>query len=506
MDVNNIYQYWGCDIELDELSVPCVDIGDTNNATDAVSLEVPVIRINDKILSAFEIISLYIDCTEFIPKIELKAIFTYERFLLLDQVKDGDLLSIAIRPQNNNLKIIRNDYIITNAIVSERYNSSENNISPYMITFIGELFIPKMYLSGLDLSFCGTTFESMQNYAKVLGLGFATNDDSTNDKQNWLSYNITPREYIENVVKHSWKDNNSFYHVWIDVYYNLNFINVNKQLMMDESELEYGALLNNIDSNFIYGSNVKKDNTVIFPKFLSNAEFLIGTSSFINSWHSENKSSYVTSSIGTVMSCNIYEHNNINYENGDKLYWSLDIEPVYDTSKLDSHIILRGRCTYDSSVNVGELARANYKATDIFRKNRWMGVQYTCSNTSEDSSKWNGNQHMNYNRAFVHNEMNNRELDKLNLYVTVSGINSNMIRGGKIPIMLLNKSLDMPNESMGETKISSVDRFHSGWFYIKGFNISWFNDEKITSRYTQTIILTRREWETPIEVTPIKTK
>lgn len=505
---NRIYQYWGSNIVLDELSIPLKENTDTKNVSDVFSIEVPVIRINDKILTTLEILSVYIDCSGFLPRIELKAVFMYERFMLLNQIKDGDIISIAIRSQNDNLKIIRNDYIITNAIVSERYNSKgDENITPYMITFIGDLFVPKLDLCNLDLSYLGTSYETLKNVAKSLDLGFASNEDSTNDRQVWLNYNTTPKQFIQDIITKTWKDDKSFFDVWIDLYYNLNFINVNAQLLSSEEELDYGVLMSSVNTNFLYGGSTDKKDATIFPKFLSNHDILEGSSSYIFGWHTENKSSYITSLIGSTLNCNMFEHNDKVYSSESNIYWSLPIEPAYDTTKLNSHIILRGRCTYNEEINKGELARANYKSTDIFKKTKWMGVQYTCTNTNEDTSKWDGNQHKNYNRAIIHNNMNLYELDKLNTFISVNGVNSNMLRGDKIPILLTNKSLESPDESKGETTYSNVDRFHSGWYYIKGFNISWLaSDDDQISRFKQTYILTRREWPTPEDVEPIKSK
>ena len=356
-----IYSYWQSNIILDELSIPLTDISDASvNATDVFGIEVPLIRINNKILTNKEIASLYIDCSGFIPRIELKAVFNHERFLLLNQIKDGDLVSIAIRSQTDSLKIIRNDYIITNAYVSEKETSATyegDTTLPYMVTFIGELFIPNIDSSDIDSSFLGTSYECMQNVAKLLNLGFASNEISTDDRQIWLSCNATPRVFIQNVIENSWKDTNSFFDVWIDVFYNLNFININSQLLSSEESLDYGALMKNYDSNYIYGAQTKKKDTILFPKFLTNIKVVGGTSAFISSWHTENNSSYITSLIGTTLNCNLYEHNNNVYDNKGTIYWSLPIEPIYDENKLQSHIILRGRCTYNEQINTGELAQ-----------------------------------------------------------------------------------------------------------------------------------------------------
>ncbi|MGL5691962.1 MAG: hypothetical protein ACRDD8_14230 [Bacteroidales bacterium] len=508
---DSIYQFWESTVTLDELSLPVIDTTlETKSKLDVFGIETPLIRINNQILSEREIMSLYIDCTDFIPKIELKSVFLYERFLLLNQIKDGDIISLAIRSQSDSLKIIRNDYIITNAYVSDRISSASHEgdtTTPYMITFIGELFIPNIDSENLDLSHLGTTFETVQETAKKLNLGFCANDENTSDKQVWLNYNTSPRAFLQKLKENSWKDADSFFDIWIDVYYNINYINVNKQLTSSEESLQYGALLKAVDTNFTHGANTNKSETVIFPKFLSNHTMLDGTSSYISKWHMENNSSHITSTYGALVNCNLLEHNKLNYDKSNsKVYWSLAIEPAYDKSKLASHIILRGRCKYDKDIHIDEMARANHNAVEMYHKQAWLGVQYTCTNTSDSVEKWNGNQHMNYKRAYVHNLLNLKELDKLNTYVTVLGVNTNMLRGDKIPIMLLNSSMEhVQNKPTNHEQFSNVNRFASGWYYIKGYRISWINDDtSMTSRFNETFVLTRREWTTPEEIIPIK--
>jgi len=68
----------------------------------------------------------------------------------------------------------------------------------------------------------------------------------------------------------SYKDDTSFYDVWIDIYYNLNFINLNKQLMSEENETDLAVVLNSVDKDFTFGSN--EDDTRETAKVLSNYE------------------------------------------------------------------------------------------------------------------------------------------------------------------------------------------------------------------------------------------
>jgi hypothetical protein len=202
----------------------------------------------------------------------------------------------------------------------------------------------------------------------------------------------------------------------------------------------------------------------------------------------------------------MFEHNNSLFlDENAKNFWSLDMEPIYDEQKATSHILLRGRATRDSK-NTDELKQANYSYRDLYQSRPWMGIQYTISNPTEDNLRWDGNHHKNYLRAGAQNIINNKELDKLNVYVTVNGTNANIIKGDKLPIAIV-KSDRIETALIDTTSMGHdlVDKFYSGWYYVKGFTINWnkANANSIISNFSQTFILTRREWPTPIAVTPI---
>ena len=202
----------------------------------------------------------------------------------------------------------------------------------------------------------------------------------------------------------------------------------------------------------------------------------------------------------------MFEHNNSLFSDENaRNFWSLDMEPMYDEKKTTSHILLRGRANRDPK-NTSESMQANYSYPELYQSRPWMGIQYSISNPNEDNLRWDGNHHKNYLRAGAQNIINNKELDKLNVYVTVNGTNSNVIRGDKIPIAIVKSDrieaalIDI--ESKGH---DLVDKFYSGWYYVKGFSINWNkgNANSIISNFSETFLLTRREWPTPIDVAPI---
>lgn len=494
-------------IELDELSIPGKEGASSNqDPATVVSMEFPLVKINEYIFARDEIRSITIDCTEFLPKITLSIGLISQLFIAKEMPKDGDIISIAIRSRNDLLKIIRNDYVITG--VHSMPNSTETK-SPVFMTFYGELFIPGLKSQKNDFSFEGTTYDALMSFAKTFGLGFASNDDNTDDKQIWLKANIAGDIYVNNLTERAWRDQESFYQCWIDIYYNLNFVNINKQLISAETEVDIAALISNIDSNTFYKPDTDESKVMPTVKVFSNFQTFRTTPFYIMTWRPMNRSSAITFQIGTKMTCEMFEHNHNLYENPESTkYWGVEIEPTYDKDKTNKTILLRGRATYvDSSINT-ELKRANYSYTELYEKYPWLGVQYTISNPDDDNLQWDGNHHKNYQVAKVKNLINNKELDKLNLHLVVEGNNFNIIRGDKIPVALIRTNSVDNMKINPESKFNdSLDLFYSGWYLVKGFTLSWNsrNEGSITSSFAQEFILTRREWPTPIPVDPIIT-
>ena len=504
--VNRIVTVFEKTIELDELSLPGVPEGKTQKTEDTASVEFPLIKINDYIFTRDQITNVKIDCTGFLPTISVSIISLDQVFLSKEMPKDGDIISIAIRNKNDVLRIVRNDYVITAVHTLPNLTVQK---SPVQMTFYGELFIPGLKSQLNDFSYEGTTLEALKDFAKRYNLGFATNEDNTNDKQIWLKANIAGDIYVNNVIHRAWKDDKSFYDCWIDVYYNLNFININKQMISAETESDLAALISNIDKNWNYGAESAPEKATLTIKVFSNYQNFRTTPFYITTWRPFNRSSTITFEIGTKMTCELFEHNKNLYENSEKRkYWDITLDPIYDENKVNKTILLRGRAAYVPDEKNKDLKRANYSYTELYEKFPWLGVQYTISNPDENNLQWDGNHHKNYQVARVQNLINNKELEKLNLHIEVNGNNLNVIRGDKMPVLLIKTDAVENMKINPDSHFNDMlDLFYSGWYLVKGFTLIWSNKNKgsIMSNFTQEFILTRREWPAPIPVEPIKT-
>jgi len=500
-----IYNIFTPIITLDEISIPVSDSRDSKKTEDLAGLQYPLIKINNYFISEQEIDFLSLDCRDLLPTITLQVTFITNKFIDKEMPKDGDIISISIRSKTDALYMIRNDYVITGVTPTRRRSSGT---VPITVTFFGELFVPglKSYLH--SESYRGTSMDSLKTVAADLQLGFNTNDDNTDDYQIWLSPD-SPEDFIQTITSRAWRNENSFYDSWIDFYYNLNFVNIQKQLFSAEDDVDEAALLHNIDTDWTWGINTDQNQTTEMPKVFSNYVGYRNTSFYINEWKPINKSSAITFSFGTSIRASFFEHLNSLYEDpNSQKYWSIQISPDYDPEKLNNHILLRGRTPYDPSINVGELARSNYNYQDLYERAPWMGIQYTISNPTDDNSQWTGNHHKNYLIAQVHQAINLAELEKLNLEIIVQGTNMNIIRGDKIPVVIVGTdSIENQQADPNAETTSRKNEFYSGWYLVKGFTLTWSKREvdSIVSNFSQTFILTRREWPTPIPVDPIPT-
>lgn len=500
-DGKRIWNVFKSTIVLDELSVQQTKGAEsqTQKVESLASAEFPLIKINDYFLSRNEIDHLIIDSTGKVPEVTLSVSFTDELFLSKNMPMDGDIISIAIQSKSDVLKPIRNDYVITGV----RTTRKKTDVASVSMTFFGKLFLPGWDAYMGSESIKGTSMDALKKVATDMGLGFNTNEEDTDDLQIWYSID-TIAEIIDEITERAWKDEDSFFDWWIDIYYNLNFVNIQKQLLSGEEEVDDAALIGNVPSSYWWGT--KSDKTVGGPKAFSNISSYRTSSFYITNWRPINNASRITFEYGTSSYCSFFEHHNTLFSDPEaKKYWELEIPPDYDKDKLSTHIILRGRAQWDPSTG-DQSARANYNYNDIYKRVAWVGTQYTISNPEEDNTKWTGNQHRNYMRARVHNLINKVELEKLNVEIEVQGVNLNVIKGDKVPIVILKKDrLEALKVDNDFRESEMLDRFYSGWFYVKGFTLSWSaQDDNILNDFSQSFLLTRREWPTPVEVAPRK--
>lgn len=492
------------EIPLDQISVSqeaqITSFLETNKQKtyESIGLDCPIVIIKDICLTEEEILNLEIDCNDFLPKIFLMIAPATKSLTTTEVPKDGDVISVFIKSTNNMLKPIRNDYLITSCDVINNEINYPNTKT--IIKLQGELFVPSIY-ADKNYTSVGTSKEALKYISKELKLGFAFNDhDDTSDLQIWLSPKKNAFNFIKEIADHAWKDECSYFKTWIDPYYNLTFINVNKTLISpDDLDVTIGTLTSILKST---PPDPDEKNAKAQIKILTNSPSYKNTSLFLYKTEVTNNVSQITKKFGAHINNSMFIANQNFLNKNNDGHITLQNLQTYDTNKLEDFSILRGRNKFDINyASNGSVPYSNFSVDEINSKSEWTGPQYTISDsdTGSDNKIWSGNVHKNYNRATSHNEMNNEELNKLYIIATVAGPCLQILKGEKIPILIYgNNELDITPNGVNP-KTFNINKFYSGYYYVDGIKIIYKNNEDtITStKYRTELTLKRREWPIP---------
>lgn len=496
-------------IRFDEMSLP--DVPDPSDNTQGGNkklsewgLTFPMIRINDVILARKNITSMDISMSGFIPTIRLNIINDNTAFISKNMPKDGDIISVFIRTSTAALSYLRDDFIITSCYVNKGNTGNAQN-SVYLT---GKLFIPAFDSRTTTDGITGTSKDVMRTLAEIHGIGFSFNDfDDTNDFQTWIRCKETAEDFANDVTMHAWKDEFSFFRSWIDLYYDLCYVNVNKFLLSDQNdeEVDLTFATNILDMYNEVNNDSSVGNAKMAIKILSNTQEFRQSPFYIQNWTPVNMSSSVSLSNGYSTTTYSYIHNQNVINNFDSdCFETLNNIPAYDQNKTDSYILLRGRSHYDPEENPDdEQARVNYDFVNTYNSVVWTGIEYVMGDNDKnmDQNKWSGNVHKNFNRAPYHNSQNIAELNKMYLKVTCEGLNLQIMKGERIPVLLIfDNTIDnmIYNASTEHDQERSVNKFYSGYYIVDSIEYHYnVNKRDRISPYTTDYILKRREWPTP---------
>ena len=501
------------DIKFDELSIfyklPSNVGGNTYIADESISgTSYPMIRINDSVYNGKWIVSVELDSSGLLPtaSVIIKT-FTKDN-VKKDIPKDGDIMSIFVRPSTDALNYIRIDFLITSCYVNQK-RDSENTFRVF-----GKMFIPGIDSDNNIMGYIGTSKHVFKEIAKRFKLGFAYNDpEDTDDIQNWICMSRVT-DFMIDVKNHSWKDTVSFFDCWIDFFYNVCFVNVNKFLNQRDDNIDivfqtnvknYQCLAND-DSHDI-------DHTPLTVKMFSNYVGFRKTPFYIMKWKIINNSGISTYN-GYNQVSYAYLHNQFLYSSQpDECFNTLDNYSSYNEGRLQTNMILRGRNTYDKSKTPNDMAMQNYDMQNIYTVSTWTGNQYIMADNDakqkDNNNRWSGNVNKNYNRAPIHNEMNFTELNKMYIEVECDGLCIQVMRGERIPVILgyeQGETADSTNSMYG----FEINRMFSGYYIVDSLTYKYKKNVNKDgfSQFSTVMTLKRKEWPTPedIKIDPSEVK
>lgn len=370
-------------------------------AGEKLGLSSPYITINTLAFWDTSISEFLMDTSGFLPKVTF-TIFDINQRLTNEFLPIDDIACIFIRSDNTDFSSVRQDFKITS--FSKVY---DDVYSVEAILHIPNLFNDEIY------GHKGTSFSCLKEIASLLGLGFASNIQDTNDSMYHICSNDNFKEFITNdILSYIYKDDRSFFVCYIDQWYYLNLIEVNC-LLKKEIELN--------QTSWVAGASTelhKEKEKNIESLFLSNLPDSDGRANFVNDYEIIN--------IGGMKSIkNGYRQNVIYYDKDKKSHQQYFIESL-TTEGIDA----------DDRVIKGERNEDHTKNT--------RNIHF--------ESLFLDNAHENYFFAKAFNRLNVEEINKFKVKFDMNGINFGLMNYMVIPIHISNNS-----EVYGDLEGGGVD-------------------------------------------------
>jgi hypothetical protein len=393
------------------------------------------------------------------------------------------LLKLYVKSNNPETKMIRGDYLVESIVGSPTNNTYTGSNQENIYTITGSLFIPGLYGDTIKALPKLKSIDALKKIATDLKLGFATNEESTNDEMTWINPNSTVANFIKNITDRAYKNETSFFTSFIDVNYILNFINVEKVLGAETKVFQYAVAgdvtsqtnLSNLDATTT--TDNKEKNYQFFDVELNSSRKRSGSALNIVEYS-------MYSNHGEVLSTQAYKkqinwHDRAEYLNTGK-YLSFYHEPLSKREVVNNQVLYQKPML--NNFTEGEQSA------------RWLGIDYN-------------NGHTNYKFAKLLNLHNLTELTKNYLVVKIPSMNQNVIRGVKVRVVIKNlKSADDPRNMQTDDNIKEVpgaeattqesyDYYLSGLYYVKDVIYEYDAlSELDNTKMSTTLVLAKREW------------
>jgi|TARA_B110000879_G_scaffold196247_1_gene265703 hypothetical protein len=452
----------------------------------------PSITVNKYTFGRDNLQSVSLDLSGIVPKLTCTVVDNKQAFDVDHYPRDGDTMVLLINSKNQDtFKSIHMDFDIT-----EISNEREVDGEPPEITMSGIAKIPKLYAEHCQTLDSAGSLDHMELVARELGIGLATNIDTTDDSMSRIQAYETYLEFIKSIATDSYIDEESFTKFYIDQYYYLNYVEVNKIFNSENPEISdlQTSLASSQVSQGEDGDEEGSDpDDIEVPLMLTNNRESQGLNIYSDQVELINNSSKISLKAGNKRNVMIYDNNS----DSDRLQ-QFDIEPLSSTNLRDIEEPLKGRRTEE-----------RYQDNIKFK---YIGRQ----NAGDDGL---GNTHANSIYSKLFQKQNEMETQKMKVKVTLSSFNPAIYKFQKIPLLMyhydgvkiaaateaqakqdeagFSDQAVVPDTGEREQEgrnSQMVDRFLTGFYIIENININY----DVESGLSQEVTLIRREWPTKV--------
>lgn len=462
---------------------------------------VPVVQIGSNKLSQEDLVSMTLEMDGFVPTMRIEVADFNNKLSSVEYPLDGTVVSLYLRPRPiEEFRPIRIDFDIMSITSQPAIPGESGNPATYY--FDCRMKVPLLTADALQGFANGNSFDHLIECAEGLGLGFASNEEGTDDQMPRICAQQTREEFIKLTTLTAYKDDESFFTSYIDPHYYLCMVNVNKQFS-EIDEMETIPVTQQVQADLQENDQRSEegDATVEGSLRLTNSQDVAGSNMSISSYNLINNSGDIWSRNGyarDIRYLNLNENNNNGENNGVE---SFLITPLNTPGTESDRIPLRGRAD-----------------EDYWRDNN--KVKYLGKQSSEDFQ----NMHSNYMYAIGNNYGNMDEIEKMVMEIELEVINWSLYRFQRVPVIIYNtgemdnKKLANRDEQLGEAEQPQnantpedeaegeydpngpnqqiKNEFLSGYYVISEMKYTY---DQSTNKIQQKLKLLRREWPIPAQ-------
>lgn len=382
-------------IKLKEIDFQLVQEGNKKSKIEEFSKDIgryPYVEIGKLSVQNDQMIILQLFNDQFLPRIYIQ--FRDTSGQLIDPVFpiDDTILKVFIQADSDILMPIRMDFKITDI---NPIKSKPGDNYDVIFGLSGILNVDYLYQT-FFVSHKDTSYNVLKELSKEAGLGFASNINNTDDSMVWINPARQYMDYMQNIIKHSYKSQESFMFAYVDFYYNFNYVDIETALSED-IENQKG-----IDSNNYYFDTEKEEEQAT-DLILTNHPDKMSTNTYIDKYNLLNRSTSLNLEIGYLYYLSYFD------TDGNILY-KLILDNISTPGVDNNSIIMKG--------GIGEVSEMQKFSAD---------GEYVGKTDSDNVHKY-------FLYSLKHNENNLKFLQKVKLKITINKSNFNLYRFQKIKV------------------------------------------------------------------------
>ncbi len=259
-------------------------------------VRVPLIKVNDVVVDALDILYMELDGTGMLPRLDITVRDSTGTIRGLNNPStDDNEIRVQILPR------MENAY----KKIDLTFYATQTDTDGDILRFTGVYKVMDLYKNRIKCFGQVSTYEMLKQLACECKLGFATNVSSSNDKRYIYAPNTSYISLMRQAIEYSGDSGNSIqskilYDCWVDFWNNINFadiyerfnsVDTDEEMMIYVSRYDQPLAQNTID-NEIYMQT---------PATLSNHPIFMDTELFIDSYSNVNNSSLLSGGSSRVI-------------------------------------------------------------------------------------------------------------------------------------------------------------------------------------------------------------